>query len=206
MRRFNYHIKADLFAISAARIFQAMGMEIIVYTANPRPTPESKIDHGFIVPRTGDPDGTIPTAWYSGLDKQSLHHFLEQDIDILVVSLPLTKETTHFLSDEEFAILGRKRNAFICNVSRGGVLDQNALAAAVKKDRGEGGLRGVALDVTDPEPLPKDSELWDLPNVFITPHVSGRSTAYSERVLQILDENLGRLERGHPLINVIVRK
>jgi phosphoglycerate dehydrogenase-like enzyme len=161
-----------------------MEMEVVAYTASPRTTPERKIDCGFIVPRTGDPEGTIPIAWYSGLDRQSLHHFLEQDIDALVVSLPLTKETAHFFGEDEFAILGRRRNAVLCNVSRGEVLDQKALVAAVKKSPGEGGLRGVALDVTDPEPLPKDNELWDLPNVFITPHVSGRSSAYSERVFQ----------------------
>jgi phosphoglycerate dehydrogenase-like enzyme len=192
--------------IVVARVFHAIGMEVVAYTARPRLTPESKIDRGFVVPGTGDPQGTIPIAWYSGLDKQSLHQFLAQDIDILVVSLPLITETTHFLGEEEFTILGNKRNAFVCNVSRGEVLDQKALAAAVKKSPNNGGLRGVALDVADPEPLPEDNELWGLPNVFITPHVSGRSSAYGERVLQIFDANLVRLERGESLINVIHRK
>ena len=56
-------------------------MDVIAFTATPRSTPESKIDNGFIVPGTGDPDGSIPSSWYSGLDKESLHHFLSQDID-----------------------------------------------------------------------------------------------------------------------------
>jgi phosphoglycerate dehydrogenase-like enzyme len=133
-----------------------------------------------IVPRTGDPDGSIPSAWYSGLDKAALHEFLLQDIDVLLVSVPLTPETTHLLAKDEFEILGR-RNAFIINVSRGKVLEQNDLIAALKKYSESGatgaatvgapGLRGAALDVTDPEPLPADSELWDLKNVVVTPHI-----------------------------------
>jgi phosphoglycerate dehydrogenase-like enzyme len=108
------------------------------------------------------------------------------------------------LGEEEFTILVNKRNAFVCNVSRGEVLDQKALAAAVRKS--PGGLRGTALDVAAPEPLLEDNELWDPSNVFITPHVNGRNSAYGERVLQILDANLMRLERGEGLINVIYRK
>jgi phosphoglycerate dehydrogenase-like enzyme len=188
-----------------ARVCQAMGMDVIAFTARPRLTAESRIDCGFIVHGTGDPNGTIPSAWYSGLDKKSLHNFLEQDVDLLVISLPLTNDTAQLLGEEEFTILGRKRNAFVSNVSRGGIIDHNALVAAVKKSPKDGGLRGAALDVTDPEPLPKESELWELPNVFITPHVSGRSLAYNQRVFQILDTNLTRLERNDRLINVIER-
>ena len=54
-----------------ARVCSAMGMSVIAYTAHKRTTPESKRDHGFIVPNTGDPDGSIPEAWYGGLDKES---------------------------------------------------------------------------------------------------------------------------------------
>lgn len=67
-----------------------MGMEVLAFTATPKDTPEKKADNGYIVPGTGDPDGAYPSKWFSGLDKQSLHHFLKQDIDILVLSLPLT--------------------------------------------------------------------------------------------------------------------
>lgn len=164
----------------AARVAHALGFDVIAYTATPKKTPESKKDRGYIVPRTGDPDGSIPSSWYSGLDKASLHEFLSQDIDVLLVSVPLTPETTHFLAKDEFEILG-KRNTFIINVSRGKVLQQDDLIEALKKysegggtgaaTAGLGGLRGAALDVTDPEPLPADSELWDLENVVVTPHI-----------------------------------
>jgi hypothetical protein len=67
-----------------------MGMDVIAYTASPRKTPESKHDNGYIVPGTGDPDGSIPSAWYSGTGKENVHEFLKQEIDLLVVSVPLT--------------------------------------------------------------------------------------------------------------------
>ncbi|KAF2707762.1 hypothetical protein K504DRAFT_503986 [Pleomassaria siparia CBS 279.74] len=73
-----------------ARVAKAMGMDVIAYTASPRPTPESRRDDGFIVPGTGDPDGVFPSAWYSGTDKESLHDFLRQGIDLLVLAVPLT--------------------------------------------------------------------------------------------------------------------
>lgn len=192
---------ADKF--TAAKVCKAIGMDIIAFTASPRKTPESKKDPGYIVPNTGDPDGTLPSAWYSGLDKASLHNFLKQDIDILLVSVPLTAQTRHFLGREEFEILGKK-NAFIANISRGSILQQDDLIVALKKK--EGGLRGAALDVTDPEPLNKESELWEMENVAITPHVSGIGTTYLERSFDILEKNLTNLEEGKPLINVVDRK
>jgi hypothetical protein len=74
-------------------------MNVIAYTASPRETPEERADNGFIVPGTGDPDGSIPTAWYSGLDKESLHNFLKQDIDMLVICVPLTYVFKHLRPD-----------------------------------------------------------------------------------------------------------
>ncbi|QSZ28534.1 hypothetical protein DSL72_003032 [Monilinia vaccinii-corymbosi] len=190
-----------------ARICKAMGMDVIAYTASPRPTPESRKDGAkYIVPNAGDPDGTIPSAWYSGLDKASLHNFLSQDIDILLISVPLTPQTHHFLSAAEFEILGSKTNAFIINIARGGLINQEDLITYLKKPLSEGGLRGAALDVTEPEPLPEDNELWALDNVAITPHVSWVGTSYWERSFAILGENLENIEKGRGLINVVNRK
>lgn len=180
-------------------------MDVIAYTASPRTTPESKRDHGYIVPGTGDEDGSIPSAWYSGTSKESLHEFLAADIDILLIAVPLTASTLHSLDAEAFKILGKK-NAYVVNIARGSVIVTDDLIAALKKSPQDGGLRGAALDVTDPEPLPKDSELWDLPNVSITPHVSGLGVLYSERSFAILDENLTRIEAKKTLINVVSRE
>lgn len=185
----------------AANVARAMGMEVIAYTATPKDTPEKKADHGFIVPGTGDENGHIPSEWYSGLAKKSLHNFLARDIDILLVSVPLTEQTRHFLSTEEFKILS-KNKTYITNIARGPIIDQPALIKALQ----EGKLRGAALDVTDPEPLPADDPLWKAPNVTITPHVSGASVAYVDRVIQVLEANLDNLSSGKPLINTIDRK
>ena len=195
------------------RVAKAMGMDVVAYTASPRKTPESKHDRGFIVPGTGDPNGEIPSAWYSGLDKDSLHEFLSQDLDVLLVSVPLTKETMHFLGEEEFTILSR-RNAFLTNISRGQILDQKALISALKaykedserSGKGVRGLRGAALDVTDPEPLPKGHELWTTPNTIVTPHISGVGQAYFGRAFQVLEVNLSRWEKGEKFINEVNRE
>lgn len=178
---------------------------MIAYTASPRDTPESRKDHGYIVPGTGDADGSIPSAWYSGTTKEALHKFLAADIDILLIAVPLTPLTLHSLDAEAFEILGKK-NAYIVNIARGSIVVTDDLIKALKKKPEDGGLRGAALDVTDPEPLPKESELWDLENVSITPHVSGVGTLYAERSFAILDENLTRIEEGRGLINVVDRE
>ena len=190
------------------RVAKAMGMDVVAYTASARETPESKKDKGFIVPGTGDADGSIPSAWFSGLDKESRHRFLAQDIDHLLISVPLTKETTRFLGAAEFAILAKK-HAFVSNISRGQIIDQDALITALErgaKDGGEGGLRGAALDVTDPEPLPPDHPLWDAPNCIVTPHISGMGIAYVDRAFQVLEVNLDRMDAGEELINEVDRK
>ncbi|KAF2498532.1 hypothetical protein BU16DRAFT_524634 [Lophium mytilinum] len=187
-----------------ARVAHAFGMDVIAYTASPRTTPESKKDRGFIVPGTGDPDGSIPSAWYSGTSKEDLHAFLKQEIDLLVVSVPLTPATHHFLSTAEFDILAASNPnlTYVANVARGDLIDQPALIDALKSNK----LRGAALDVTSPEPLPADHPLWEAPNLVLTPHVSGNSIRYFERAFQVLEENLGRRERGEELVNEVDRK
>lgn len=185
------------------RLAKAMGMEVLAYTASAKDTPEKKKDPGFIVPGTGDKDGEVPKEWFSGLDKESLHHFLKQDLDWVVVAVPLTEETRHFLSKDEFRKLSHdgKRQVFVTNIARGPIIDQPALIEALK----DGTLDGAALDVTDPEPLPEDSELWDMENVVLTPHISGSGVSYMERALQVMRVNLGKREKGERLINVVNR-
>lgn len=188
------------------RVASALGMQVHAYTASPRPTPASRKDNGYIVPGTGDRDGTIPVSWHHGTDKASIHNFLSLGLDHLVIALPLTPQTTRMLGAEEFEILsngvsaGRPR-PYLTNISRGKVLDQDALIKALK----EGVLGGAALDVADPEPLPEDSPLWDTPNVQISPHVSSAGREYIPRSLDIMRENVGRLERGEELLNEFKR-
>lgn len=175
-------------------------MEVYAYTARERDTPESRRHEGYIVPGTSDPDGTIPTKWFSGDPRTAINEFLAQDLDILVLSVPLNESTRALIGHEQFKLMSKQRT-FLCNVARGPIVDTDALIQAAET----GQIRGAALDVTDPEPLPKDHPLWKAPNVFITPHISWNSTAVGERVSWLLYENLERLDRGEPLINAIRR-
>ncbi|BCS21202.1 D-isomer specific 2-hydroxyacid dehydrogenase family protein [Aspergillus puulaauensis] len=185
-----------------ARVAVALGITVYAYTASPKPTPESRRDPHYIVPGTGDRDGTLPTSWHHGTSKSALHEFLSLGLDHVVVSLPLTPQTTHILGAEEFAVLAankspKHRNPYLTNISRGKVIDQDALIASLKS----GELSGAALDVTDPEPLPENHPLWEAPNVQISPHISALSEDYFSRSFDIVKENLERVDRGEKLVN-----
>ncbi|KAJ6015268.1 D-isomer specific 2-hydroxyacid dehydrogenase NAD-binding [Penicillium herquei] len=189
-----------------ARVSQALGMSVYAYTASPRSTPESRHDNGFIVPGTGDPEGTIPVSWHHGTGKEAIHEFLSLGLDHLVVSVPLTAQTTNLLGAEEFALLAKHstnpaKKPYVTNISRGKVLNQDDLIEALKS----GQLGGAALDVTNPEPLPSDHPLWDTPNVQITPHISGSGREYIPRSLEIVRINIDRTKQGLPLINAYKR-
>jgi phosphoglycerate dehydrogenase-like enzyme len=92
-----------------------------------------------------------------------------------------------------------KPGAYLVNVGRGKLVDTEALMAALE----DGRLAGACLDVTDPEPLPPDHPLWEMPNVVITPHMSSRSALTAERWRAIYVENLRRFGAGEPLLNVV---
>lgn len=110
--------------------------------------------------------------------------------DVVVLCCPLTQETHGLLSRPLIAIL--KPSAYVINVARGACVDQTALTEALIAGR----IAGAALDVTEQEPLPPDSVLWDLPNVIITPHTAGETRFYEQNVIDILRENLARLHAG----------
>ncbi|KAL3458226.1 hypothetical protein BJX64DRAFT_280012 [Aspergillus heterothallicus] len=195
-----------------ARVCHSMGSEILAFTASARPSQKSRRDNGFCLPGTGDQEGVLPSAWYHGLDKGSVHEFLRQDIDVLVVCLPLTDQTRYILGEEEFSILGERARkgtspgSMVINVSRGGIIDQEALVASLKRSTAEGGLRCAALDVTDPEPLPASSELWLLENVVLHPHVSGLTDQHLQRFLAVFEQNLERWSTGSPLLNLVEKR
>lgn len=178
-----------------------MRMEIYAYTRSERPTPESRKDDSYCVPETGDPDGLLPAKWFHGASKEAINDFLGQDLDILVLALPLTKESQGLISTEQFEILSKKKT-FVSNVARGGIINTDALMEALES----GKIRGAALDVTDPEPLPADHKLWSTPNLLITPHVSWQSQDLMSRVLDMLEFNLDNLGSGRPLTNVVSKE
>ena len=114
-----------------ANIAHSMGMKVIAHTASPRQSPASKQYRGYGIPNTGDPNGEIPSEWYHGTDKDSIHDFLAQGMDYLLVSVPLNKTTRNLLGKREFEILTESHNTFVINISRGEIIDQGALIEAL---------------------------------------------------------------------------
>jgi phosphoglycerate dehydrogenase-like enzyme len=119
------------------------------------------------------------------------------EADFLVLAAPETSETRHLIGKSELARM--KPGAYLINVSRGTLVDTEALLEALSTGR----LAGAALDVTDPEPLPPDHPLWKLPNVLITPHLGGASSLFWQRESVLLRENLHRYLAGKPLLNLV---
>jgi phosphoglycerate dehydrogenase-like enzyme len=118
------------------------------------------------------------------------------DTDVLILSTPLTDETHHLIDRRRLALL--PGGAVLVNIARGPVLDQAALVDALA----EGRLGGAALDVTDPEPLPVDSPLWDRQDVLISPHSASTLATENELIVDLFTDNLGRWRDGRPLRNV----
>ncbi|MBB6697016.1 phosphoglycerate dehydrogenase [Clostridium algidicarnis] len=117
--------------------------------------------------------------------------------DIVVIAIPETKETYHLLNKERFLIM--KDNAAIVNIARGSIIDEDALIEELQKGR----FIGAALDVFKEEPLPKESLLWDIERVLITPHNSWVSEKRNTRRFETVYDNLKRYSKGENLSNVV---
>ena len=130
---------------------------------------------------------------YVGLSDEMLT--LAAEADVVVNALPLT-DSTHGIVDEAF--FAALDSAYFINVGRGATVDSDALLDALRN----GSVKGAGLDVTDPEPLPKEHPLWKMSNVLVTPHVSGRGSDRGRHQL-LLMENLRRYVDGDPLYNVV---
>jgi phosphoglycerate dehydrogenase-like enzyme len=119
------------------------------------------------------------------------------DADHVVITVPATPRTRRLFDAAAFAAM--KPGAMIYNVGRGGVIDTEALIAALDS----GHLAGAGLDVTDPEPLPATSPLWEMPNVLITAHTSGATPRYWERQLALIRDNIRRIRGGEAPRNLV---
>jgi phosphoglycerate dehydrogenase-like enzyme len=121
--------------------------------------------------------------------------------DFVACCLPGTKETCHFFTPERLKKM--KRSAILINIGRGSLVASDVLADALKNHV----IGGACLDVTEPEPLPTDSPLWDAPNLILTPHVSGfyHLNETHERVIRIALHNLKAAVEGTPFINEVDR-
>ena len=153
---------------------------------------------GFDVETVGvrySPEKGGPTDEVIGFDAV---HDAFADSDYLVLACPLTETTEELVDSEAFETL--PSNAVVVNVARGGVVDTDALVGALRWNR----IRGAALDVTDPEPLPEDHPLWNVGNVLITPHNAGHTPEYYQRLADIVAENVRRLDAGETeLVNQV---
>jgi len=116
--------------------------------------------------------------------------------DIVILIVPLSDETRGIFDARRLALM--KTGALLINVARGPIVDTDALLRELESGR----LR-AALDVTDPEPLPADHPLWRAPNVFITPHVGGDTSAFKPRFQALLADQLNRYLSGQPLRNIV---
>ena len=125
---------------------------------------------------------------------EQLHEMLPL-CDYVVLSVPLTPKTAEMIGEQELRLM--KPNAYLVNVARGRVVNEEALIQALQ----EKWIAGAGLDVADPEPLPPDSPLYTLQNVILTPHISGVSTHYDERLTALFADNLRRYRAGQPLLN-----
>lgn len=156
-------------AAAVARRAHGFGMRLVYHSGHAHPEDEQRY----------------------GMRRLSLDDLLQQS-DVVSLHVPLTTATRHLIARRELQLM--KPTAFLVNTARGGVLDQQALYAALTA----GTIAGAALDVTDPEPLPAEHELVQLDNCLVVPHVASASVATRTRMATLAAENLIAVLTGEP--------
>ena len=164
--------------VEVARRAKSFGMRVIATRRRPELPAES----------TDEVRGSDELAW------------LLAESDFVALCTALTSETRHLLGRDQLKLM--KPTAYVINIGRGGLIDEEGLIAAIQEDR----IAGAGLDVFEEEPLPAESPLWTLPNVLITPHNAGSSPRSHERLIDLFCENLRRYLAGEPLLNVVDKK
>ena len=157
---------------------KAMGMHVIAYNRNPLNDPES-VDEELCAVR-GD----------------HLETLLEKS-DYIILTIALTDDTYHIINRSTLEKV--KPGAFLVNMARGGLVDTGAMIDALN----DGTLSGAGLDVFEEQPLSTDSPLWEMPTVYITPHVTPQLSDKVGRSIEIIRENARQFEAGEPLINLM---
>ncbi len=160
--------------LAVARRAKAMGMQTIGVRARPQPTEAVDQVYGM---------EALPQLW--------------PQADAIVICVPLLSSTRGLV--DRGAIAALKPGAVLVDVSRGGVVDQVALAEAL----GSGALKGAALDVFETEPLPESSPFWTMENVIVTPHCSSVYEGWALKSVAMFCDNLRRYRAGAPLVNVV---
>jgi len=171
-----------------ARQLASLGLRVLCLKRDPG----ARRDLGYNAwPGTGDPDGRIPDAWFG---PEQLHELLPQ-CDLVVVTVPSTPQTEGLIGEREFALL--RPGARMIIISRGGIVAEAALASALRR----GQLAEAAVDCFVREPLPPDHPFFDVPNLIMTPHMSGVYEGFWPIMVALLGENLRRHRSGLPLLN-----
>ena len=173
-----------------ARLAKALGLDVRVLTRNGQVGARRM---NYRVPGTGDPEGTLPDQVF-GSDRAEAFF---RGLDYLVIAIPLTPATRGIIGAEQLGWL--KTSAVLLNPARAAVVEEEALVRCLA----EGRIRGASLDTHYAYPLPDDHPLWKLPNVILTPHISGHNDTplFVDRFLDISIENLKRYLAGDPLLN-----
>jgi phosphoglycerate dehydrogenase-like enzyme len=161
---------------AAATRAHAMGMQILATKRHPPLVPDPFVEKYY---RTTE-----------------LHEMLAR-CDYIVAAAPLTDETRHMISDAEFAAM--KSTAVVINVGRGAVIDEEAMVRALNEKR----IRGAGLDVFEREPLPKESALYGMENVLLSPHCADNIAGWTDDAMQFFLEQYARFEKNEPLLNVV---
>lgn len=137
-----------------------------------------------------------PASVAEVFSSEQIEKFLSR-CDFVVLALPLTAETRRLLNAERLSAM--KPTAYIINIGRGELVDEDALLAALRERR----IAGAVLDVFQTEPLPENHPFWEMDNVLVTPHIAGNFEEYVERVGEQFAENLAHYCSGKPLLNVV---
>ena len=173
---------------TAAQLALAFGMKVLVVREHPASSTEHRVSS------TERSAGVPPAIEQHGT--RELDDVLAR-ADFVVLAAPLTAKTRHMI--DAGRIKRMKPTAYLINVSRGPLIDDDALITALREKK----IGGAALDVFEREPLPADSPYWTLPNVLITPHSAALTERLWERHYALFSENLRRFLAGQPLANVV---
>jgi phosphoglycerate dehydrogenase-like enzyme len=172
-----------------ARLCRSCGMRVLAVKRDPGDLQ----DYGYCLPGRGDTKGCIPEA-VDG--PEGLTEMLPQ-CDYVLISAPLTRATEGLIGSTELAAM--KSTAYFINIARGELVDERALVEALQ----QGWIAGAALDVFSQEPLPPANPLWEVPNVIMTPHISGASPFYNDYLADLFAVNLRRYAAGQILLTLV---
>ena len=131
--------------------------------------------------------------------RENIHDLLQR-ADVVMMACPRTEETYHMIGAAELALM--KESAYLVNVTRGGIIDEDALCQALA----DGQIAGAGLDVTEVEPLPPESPLWDAPNIILTPHRAGASQHRPRKVYEFFAAQLERYVKGEQVLNIVDKR